>query len=91
MEGVRSGAWAALAPQEPPPVAGRRPGRVLIPAAWCLPLPPRRLMDGRARPHLLSFDLRRAPQGAGLVAAGRTSHSPLAGAPAASKLSSRHG
>ena len=35
-------------------------------------------MDGRVRPLLLSFGLRRAPQGAGLVAAGaKTSHSPL--------------
>ena len=51
------------------------------------------LIDARARPLLLSFGLRRAPQGAGLVAAGaETSHSPLSsGAPAASELSSRRG
>ena len=35
-------------------------------------------MDGPARPHVLSFDLRRGAPGAGLVAAGaETSHSPV--------------
>ena len=61
------------------PVARRTLGRVLLPAAWSLPLPHQAaLTDGRARPLLLSFGLRRALQGAGLVAAGgETSHSPL--------------
>ena len=54
---------------------------MLLPAAGvCLSGPRRVGMDGPARPHVLSFDLRRGAPGAGLVAAGaETSHSPLVG------------
>jgi hypothetical protein len=62
---------------------GHRGGCSFLPPGVRLSLCRAGLIDGCARPLLLSFDLRRAPQGAGLVAAGgETSHSPLSsGAP----------
>jgi hypothetical protein len=58
-------------------VARRTLGRVLLLAAWCFPLPPRRSDPRACPPTLASFDLRRAPQGAGLVAAGAEPATPL--------------
>jgi hypothetical protein len=73
-------------------VARRTLGRVLLPAAWSFLSLPGGVVDGRARPLLLSFDLRRAPRALGWWPQEQKPATPSCpGAPAASELSSRHG